>query len=50
MVFSSKDGADKIVLDAHRAGIHVNAIHGNKSQRSAAGDRFVRSGEIKVLV
>jgi ATP-dependent RNA helicase RhlE len=52
LVFSrTKHGADKIVRMLTAAGIHVNAIHGNKSQpqRERAIALF-RSGEIKVLV
>ncbi len=52
LVFSrTKHGADKIVRMLSAAGIHVNAIHGNKSQpqRERAIALF-RSGEIKVLV
>ncbi|MEO8176024.1 MAG: DEAD/DEAH box helicase [Sphingomicrobium sp.] len=52
LVFSrTKHGADKIVRMLSAAGIHVNAIHGNKSQpqRERAIALF-RSGDIKVLV
>jgi ATP-dependent RNA helicase RhlE len=52
LVFSrTKHGADKIVRMLTAAGIHVNAIHGNKSQpqRERAIALF-KSGEIKVLV
>ena len=52
LVFSrTKHGADKIIRMLTAAGIHANAIHGNKSQpqRERAIALF-RSGEIKVLV
>ena len=52
LVFSrTKHGADKIIRMLQAAGIHANAIHGNKSQpqRERAIALF-RSGEIKVLV
>jgi ATP-dependent RNA helicase RhlE len=52
LVFSrTKHGADKIIRMLTAAGIHANAIHGNKSQpqRERAIALF-KSGEIKVLV
>jgi len=52
LVFSrTKHGADKIVRFLTAAGIHANAIHGNKSQaqRERALQLF-RQGEVPVLV
>ncbi len=52
LVFSrTKYGADKIVRRIHKAGIHAEAIHGNKSQaaRQRALGNF-KSGKTTVLV
>ncbi|MDQ1343890.1 MAG: ATP-dependent helicase RhlE [Patescibacteria group bacterium] len=52
LVFSrTKHGADKIVKDLQKSGIHAEAIHGNKSQnaRQRALGGF-KEGEIRVLV
>jgi ATP-dependent RNA helicase RhlE len=52
LVFTrTKRGADRVARHLEAAGIHVAAIHGNKSQRQreAALDAFRRS-EIRVLV
>ena len=52
LVFSrTKHGADKIVRGLRQAGVHADAIHGNKSQgqRTRALDGF-RSGRTRVLV
>ncbi len=52
LVFSrTKHGADKIVKELVRAGVHAEAIHGNKSQnnRQRALTNF-KEGKIRVLV
>jgi ATP-dependent RNA helicase RhlE len=52
LVFTrTKHGANRVVKQLDKAGIHAAAIHGNKSQgaRTRALDGF-RSGEINVLV
>jgi len=52
LVFTrTKHGADKVVKDLSREGIHAAAIHGNKSQnaRQRALGQF-KSGEIRVLI
>jgi ATP-dependent RNA helicase RhlE len=52
LVFTrTKHGADRVVKHLRKAGIHANAIHGNKSQgaRERALDDF-RDGEAPVLV
>jgi ATP-dependent RNA helicase RhlE len=52
LVFTrTKHGADKVVKDLRKDGIHAEAIHGNKSQnaRQRALSNF-KSGEIRVLV
>lgn len=52
LVFTrTKHGADRVVKDLSREGIHAAAIHGNKSQnaRQAALKNF-KSGQIRVLV
>jgi len=52
LVFTrTKHGADRVVKDLDRAGIHAEAIHGNKSQnaRQRALSNF-KSGETRVLV
>ena len=52
LVFTrTKHGADRVVRDLTRAGIHARAIHGNKSQnaRQEALGSF-KDGKIRVLV
>jgi ATP-dependent RNA helicase RhlE len=52
LVFTrTKRGADRVVRDLHKAGVHSAAIHGNKTQgaRERALESF-RSGRLKVLV
>jgi ATP-dependent RNA helicase RhlE len=52
LVFTrTKHGADRVVKHLHAAGVHANAIHGNKSQpqRERALAAF-RSGEAPILV
>jgi ATP-dependent RNA helicase RhlE len=52
LVFTrTKHGADRVAKDLTRAGIHAEAIHGNKSQnaRQRALNNF-KSGETRVLV
>jgi ATP-dependent RNA helicase RhlE len=52
LVFTrTKHGADKVVKDLAREGIHAAAIHGNKSQnaRQRALNAF-KTGEIRVLI
>ena len=52
LVFTrTKHGADKVVKDLYKDGVHAEAIHGNKSQnaRQRALNNF-KTGEIRVLV
>ena len=52
LVFTrTKHGADKVVKELYKDGIHAEAIHGNKSQnaRQRALNNF-KTGEIKVLI
>jgi ATP-dependent RNA helicase RhlE len=52
LVFTrTKHGADKVVINLDKDGIHAEAIHGNKSQtaRQRALNNF-KTGKIKVLV
>ncbi len=52
LVFTrTKHGANRVVQDLNKAGVHAQAIHGNKSQtaRQNALSSF-KAGEIKVLV
>jgi ATP-dependent RNA helicase RhlE len=52
LVFTrTKHGADRVANHLHRAGVKVQAIHGNKSQgaRERALDHF-KTGQVRVLV
>jgi ATP-dependent RNA helicase RhlE len=52
LVFTrTKHGADKVVMDLHKAGVNAEAIHGNKSQgaRQRALDNF-KAKRTRVLV
>lgn len=52
LVFTrTKHGADRLVKDLEKQGVHARAIHGNKSQnarQAALGD--FKSGKIRVLI
>ena len=52
LVFTrTKHGADRVVKDLERDGIHAMAIHGNKSQNARqAALRGLKDGSLKILV